>query len=73
MLSRVFDHHDTTLYASREDDRGIVTLFIPEMGELRMSLAKAEDIAADIARQAEYGRWAAIEKKHDESQEKQSI
>lgn len=59
-LGRVFDSHDTELRSKWQlDDSGIVTLVIPELGEIRMSLAKAEDLSASIARQAEYGRLVA--------------
>ncbi len=73
MISDVFDRTDTALYTtwSRENG-GIVSLLIPGVGEIRMTLAKAEEISADLARQAEYGRWAAMEDRHNE-QKKQSI
>lgn len=74
MLSRVFTTEDTTLYSSwSRDEGGLVTLFIPGMGELRMTFAKAEEVSAAIARQAEYGRWDAMEEKHKTSQEKHTI
>lgn len=61
MITRVFGHNDTNLYSTwHSEDGGIVCLVVPDVGEVRMSLAKAEEIAASIARQAEYGRFAAI-------------
>ena len=66
MLSRVFTKEDTTLYTTwQSEDGGIVIIFVPGIGEVRMTLAKAEEIAHDLARQAEYGRWYAIEEKHN--------
>lgn len=62
-LDRVFNSHDTDLHTKGEPNSGVVTLVIPGVGELRMSLAKAEDIAASMERQAEYGRKAAEPKK----------
>lgn len=73
MDDNVFSKDDTTLYTSWEPrDGGIVIIHIPGVGEIRMTLAKAEEISADLARQAEYGRWAAIEKKHDEETRSES-
>lgn len=58
----VFSREDTAFYTSwQPDNGGIVILHIPGIGEVRMTLAKAEEISADIARQAEYGRWHAME------------
>lgn len=60
MITRVFNSHDTGLYSTwRTEDSGIVCLVIPEIGEVRMTLAKAEDVSDSLARQAEYGRRAA--------------
>lgn len=60
MITRVFDSHDTDLYSTwHREDGGVVCLVVPELGEIRMSLAKAEDISESLGRQAEYGRWAA--------------
>lgn len=55
MLSQVFDTDETALYASWQKD-GIVLLYIPGISVIQMTLAKAEEISADIARQAEFGR-----------------
>lgn len=57
----VFSSEDTAFYTSWQSDKGIVVLHIPGIGEIRMTLAKAEEISASIARQAEYGRWNAME------------
>ena len=66
---RIFDREDTALYTSwQSENGGTVSLFVPGVGEIKMTLAKAEEISRDLARQAEYGRWHAIEKRHDESQ-----
>ena len=66
MLSRVFTKEDTTLYTTwQSEDGGIVIIFVPGIGEVRMTLAKAEEIAQDLARQAEYGRWHEIEERHN--------
>lgn len=63
MAYRVFDSHDTDLYSTWHlENGGIVEIIIPDQESLKMSLAKAEDMAASIARQAEYGRWAASRK-----------
>lgn len=60
MITRVFDSHDTELYSTwHVEDGGVVCLVIPDVGELRMSLAKAEDISKSLALHAEYGRQAA--------------
>ncbi len=67
--SQVFTTDDTSLYATwHKEDGGVVCLYVPGVGAVRMSLAKAEELGADISRQAEYGRWAAMEARHDESQ-----
>lgn len=59
MITKVFGFQDTDLYSTwRYEDGGIVCLVVPDVGEIRMSLAKAEEIAASLARQAEYGREA---------------
>lgn len=69
----IFNKDDTTLYTSWEPrNGGIVIIHIPGVGEIRMTLAKAEEISADLARQAEYARWAALEKKHDEETHSES-
>lgn len=71
MLSRVFDKEDTALYSTwQKEEGGIVILFVPGIGEVRMTLAKAEEVSADLARHAEYGRWAAIEDRHNAKLEK---
>jgi hypothetical protein len=71
---RVFSRQDTALYTSwKPENGGIVILYIPGVGELKMTLEKAEEISGDLARQAEYGRWHAMEKRHDESQKKHVI
>lgn len=63
MLSRVFTKEDTSLYSTwQPEEGGIVILFVPGIGEVRMTLDKAEEISQDLARQAEYGRWDAIER-----------
>lgn len=60
MLSDVFSTEDTSLYTTwHRENGGIVSLLIPGIGEIRMTLAKAEDIGHSLLRQAEYGRWAA--------------
>lgn len=60
MITKIFETQDTDFYSRWHlEDGGIVCLVVPNVGEIRMSLAKAEDIAESIARQAEYGRWAA--------------
>lgn len=74
MLSQVFSREDTTLYTSwLRDDGGVVILHIPGIGEVRMTLAKAEEISADMARQAEYGRWDAMEIRHEEVNNARSV
>lgn len=66
-LSRVFDREDTTLYSTwQPEEGGIVILFVPGIGEIRMTLAKAEEVSADLARNAEYGRWDAMEEAHED-------
>lgn len=68
MLSdRLFTTKDTALYSSCRRDQGIVVLHIPGVGDLPMSLAKAEEISADLARQAAYGREAALVSFYDSS------
>lgn len=60
MITKVFGIHNTSLYSAwHRENGGIVSLVIPEVGEVRMTLAKAEEISESLARQAEYGRWAA--------------
>lgn len=60
MITSVFDKHDTNLYATwHMEDGGVVCVVIPDVGELRMTLAKAEELSADIAAKAEYGRFSA--------------
>ena len=67
----VFDIEDTALYTSwQQENGGIVVIHIPGVGELKMTLAKAEEVSRDLARQAEYGRWYAMEARHIESQKK---
>ena len=62
-LSRLFTTEDTTLYPSwQKEEGGIVILFIPGIGEVRMTLDKADEVSEDLARQAEYGRWYVTEK-----------
>jgi hypothetical protein len=74
MITDVFSTEDTALYSTwRLENGGIVCLIIPGVGEIRMTLGKAEEISRDLARQAEYGRWHAMEQHHDESQKKLSI
>lgn len=74
MITDVFDKEDTSLYVTwRYEAGGIVSLLVPSVGEIRMTLAKAEEISADLARQAEYGRWYAMEVRHYASQEKPSV
>lgn len=66
MLSRVFTTDDTTIYATwQKEEGGIVVLFVPGIGEIRMTLDKADEIADEIKRQSEYGRWNAMEEKHN--------
>lgn len=67
MPSQIFTMDDTGLYASWEDnnDAAYVCLFIPGIGQVKMTLAKAEEVSDSIARQAEYGRWAVMEKKQE--------
>ena len=68
MLSRVFTTDDTTVYSTWHlEEGGIVSLLIPEMGEMRMSYDMAEKIGKDLIEKAEYGRWATIENKSSES------
>jgi hypothetical protein len=63
-IENVFSTEDTALYTSWDREHGgIVVLHIPGVGEIRMTLAKAEEISADLAREAEYGRWYAMEKR----------
>lgn len=60
MITQVFCSHDTDLYSTWHfEDGGTVSLVVPGVGEIRMSLAKAEDISASLQRQAEYGRRAS--------------
>jgi hypothetical protein len=60
MITKVFDSHDTELYSTWHiEDGGIVSLVVPDVGEIRMSLAKAEEISASLAYHAKYGREAA--------------
>lgn len=60
MITEVFTSQDTGLYSTwHAEDSGIVSIVVPNVGEIRMSLAKAEDLAQSIERQAEYGRMAA--------------
>lgn len=60
MITPVFNDHDTNFYSTwRSENSGIVCLIVPGVGEVRMSLSKAEEIADSLKRQAEYGRWAA--------------
>lgn len=60
MITKVFNSHDINLYTTwHYEDGGVVCLVIPGVGEVRMTLAKAEDIAASLTYQAEYGRQAA--------------
>ena len=69
MADDIFDKFDTSLYTSwKPEHGGVVVVHIPGIGELKMTLAKAEEISADIARQAEYGRWYAMEARHVASQ-----
>jgi hypothetical protein len=59
MITRIFDSHDTGLHSTWHlDNGGIVSLIVPDVGEIRMSLAKAEDLAISIARHVMYGRAA---------------
>lgn len=68
MPDQVFGREDTALYATwHRESGGIVSLVVPGIGEVKMTLAKAEEISADIARQVEYGRWHAMEIRHVES------
>lgn len=61
--TRLFDREDTNLHSTWTlEESGIVSLIIPELGELRMTLAKAEEIALQINRNAEFGRRAAWER-----------
>jgi hypothetical protein len=70
MSNNIFTTEDTALYAIwKPENGGVVVLFIPGVGELQMTFAKAEDLAQDIARQAEYGRWYAMEERHDSLQD----
>lgn len=63
-----FSTDDTALYTSwrPETEDGVIVMHIPGVGELKMTLPKAKEISRDLARQAEYGRWFAMEKRHDE-------
>jgi hypothetical protein len=74
LSDKIFSRDDTSLYTSwEEEDGGIVVLHIPGVCEIKMTLAKAHEISQDLARQTDYGRWNAMEKRHDESQEKHVI
>lgn len=60
MVTRVFTKEDTDLYSTWHlEDGGVVSLVVPDVGEVRMTLAKAEEVARSIERQAKYGRWAS--------------
>ena len=73
MANDIFDKFDTSLYTSwKPEHGGVVIVHIPGVGELKMTLAKAEEISADLARQAAYGRWHAMEVRHNESQKNPS-
>ena len=62
MLSQVFTKDDHTLYTTwSKEEGGIIILVVPGVGEIRMTLEKATEISDDMARQAEYARWDAIE------------
>lgn len=59
MITPVFGTKDTELYSTWHlEDGGIVSLVVPDVGEIRMTLAKAEEIAKSIEVQASYGREA---------------
>lgn len=73
MSDQTFSTEDTALYTSwQRENGGVVIMHIPGIGELKMTLGKAEEISRDLARQAEYGRWYAMEARHIESQKKLS-
>jgi hypothetical protein len=62
--TQVFSREDEAMYATwHREDGGIVCLYVPGVAAVKMTLAKAEEISAELARQAEYGRWAASQKK----------
>lgn len=72
---KVFDSHDTDLYASwHTSEGGTVTIYVPGEKAIIMSLAKAEDLAMQLARQAKYGekgimREAYLQKLESEAAE----
>ena len=73
MPDHIFDIEDTSLYTSwTPENDGIVIIYIPGIGTVKMTPAKAEEMSRDLARQAEYGRWYAMEARHIESQKKPS-
>jgi hypothetical protein len=60
MITKVFDSHDTELYSTWHfEEGGIISLVVPDVGEIRMTLAKAEELVASLSRNAQYGRNAA--------------
>lgn len=68
-ITDVFGKEDTSLYSTwRYEDGGIVSLIVPDVGEIRMTLEKAEEISDGLARQAEYGRWANRRKNHQHNE-----
>lgn len=67
MITPVLGITDEGLYATwRMEEGGLVSLVVPDVGEVRMTLDKAQAIGASLLRQAEYGRWAIeIRKTHE--------
>jgi tRNA(Ser,Leu) C12 N-acetylase TAN1 len=66
VASDIFTTDDDALYAAWEKEKGaIVSLYIPGVCVVRMTLEKAEEISKELARQIEYGRWYEIEERHN--------
>ena len=67
LTDEIFTIDDTTLYTSWETtEGGIVVVFVPGIGAIKMTPEKAEEIGKDLIRKAEYVRWHTIENKHNE-------
>jgi hypothetical protein len=59
MITQIFTAKDTEFYATwHYEEGGIVSLVVPNVGEIRMTAAKAEEIAANLTSHAEYVRFA---------------
>src|SRR5262249_42983275 len=72
VTTRVFDRQDTNFYSSwnTEETSGIVKLIIPELGIVQMTVAKAEEVSAQLAMHADHARRAVLSEEQKKNQPK---